>query len=40
MLKDLFELNNQYIDTKDESFMLLISNLITAMEKYSPFKEE
>ena len=40
MLKDLFELNNQYIDSKDESFMLLISNLITAMEKYSPFKEE
>ena len=40
MLKDLFELNNQYIDSKDKNLILLISNLITAMEKYSPFKEE
>ena len=40
MLKDLFELNNQYIASKDESLIPFISNIITAMEETLTFKEE
>lgn len=40
MLNDLFELNNQYITSKDENLIPFISNIITAMEETLTFKEE
>lgn len=40
MLNDLFELNNQYIASKDESLIPFISNIITAMEETLTFNEE
>ena len=39
MLNDLFELNNQYITSKDENLITFISNIITAMEETLTFKE-
>ena len=39
MLNDLFELNNQYITSKDENLIPFISNIITAMEETLTFKE-
>ena len=40
MLNDLFELNNQYITSKDKNLIPLISNIITAMEETLTFKED
>ena len=40
MLKDLFELNNQYRISNDEKLIPLISNIITVMEETLTFKEE
>lgn len=39
MLKDLFELNNQYRVSQDEKLIPFISNIITAMEETLTFKE-
>lgn len=40
MLNDLFELNNQYIASNDETLIPFMSNIIKAMEETLTFKEE